>query len=105
MLSYILETFPESLKYVCALIFCEWTFLMCMFTCTFGWELAFAGCREASGIIQVARMRVSGPMCEIQEIFKKRVFKKFSEIQFLIFGTENLISNPPWHAECAYKLT
>ena len=40
--------------------------------------------------------------CEIRENFKKRVFKKFSEIQFLIFGAENLISNPPWHAEYQY---
>ena len=43
--------------------------------------------------------------CKIRANFKKRVFKKFSEIQFLIFGAENLISNPPWHAEYACKLT
>ena len=33
------------------------------------------------------------------------MFKKFSEIQFFIFGIENLINNPPWHAECTCKLT
>ena len=32
-------------------------------------------------------------------------FKKISEIQFLIFGAENLISNPLWHVEYACKLT
>ena len=32
-------------------------------------------------------------------------FKKFSEIQFLIFGAKNIISNPPWHTEYACKLT